>query len=121
MYMSRKYRKLTEYLKGLSDPDIQLTFTQIEEILGFTLPVSANQYQAWWSNNPRSQSLGWLEAGWRTANLDLAEERVTFIRGRGGTEGSKDDSTHLTIAEAKLGLAAALGVEPSQVEITIRA
>ena len=119
--MSRKYSKLTDFLKAHSASKIRLSFSELEEIVGFTLPASANQYQAWWSNNPRSQSLGWLEAGWRTTNLDLAEELVTFVRNRGNVDDESKPSQMFTIAEAKQKLAETFGVEPAQVEITIRA
>ena len=117
--MSMKYRKLTEYLKGLDDPECEISFSQIEAILGFPLPDSARQYQAWWSNQMRSQSLSWQLAGWKTTALDLAEETVTFVYV--GGEGEQVEPSAMTIADAKAGLAATFGLDPSQIDITIRA
>ena len=57
-----------------------MSFDEIEAILGFTLPVSARTYSAWWANNPQPnrQSNAWLSAGWKTDDLDLDGETVTF-------------------------------------------
>jgi hypothetical protein len=124
--MSSKYRALTDHLTSLETDEVRLSFARIEQILGFTLPPSASAYQAWWSNNPRSQSLSWLAAGFRTINLDLAGEMITFIRVEQPIAGFPDDDPGeaapepLTIALAKRGLAATYGVDPSQVDITIR-
>ena len=126
--MSKKYRKLTEHLASRDDHKWTASFREIERILGLPLPASARSYQAWWSNQMRSQSLGWQDAGWRATALDLRNEHVTFV-----CPGADDeDAAHtgdavalptaagLTIIEAKAGLAATFGVDPSQVEITIR-
>ncbi|MBD3730912.1 MAG: hypothetical protein IE933_14530 [Sphingomonadales bacterium] len=120
--MSMKYRKLTEYLANLDRTEWMASFEQIEEILGFALPDSARQYQAWWSNQMRSQSLGWQSAGWKATALDLKAECVTFVY-VGGEDDTEEDLAlrPLTIREAKEGLAATFGIDPDQVEITIRA
>ena len=48
------------------------------------MPNSARRYQAWWANqsnsSARPQAASWMEAGWRTSDLDLSGECVTFIR-----------------------------------------
>jgi len=119
--MSPKYRKLTEHLAGRDDYEWRAKFEEIEEILGRPLPDSARQYQAWWSNQNRSQSLGWQLAGWKATALDLENERVTFVY-VGGDESDDvaEAPPRMTIADAKLALAASFGVDPSQVDITIR-
>jgi len=65
------------------------------------------------------------QSGWRTCDLDLANEQVTLFRDEGaGDERQASAISHkgaLTIAEAKAGLSAALGVPPDAIEITIRA
>lgn len=127
--MSQKYMELAAHLTGLNDTRWQASFEEIEEILGFPLPESARAHQAWWSNQMRSQSLGWQQAGWKTTDLDLRNERVTFVY-VGGEENEgvapEPESARrarprpLTIAEAKAGLAAAFAVDPSQIEIIIK-
>lgn len=120
--MSSKYTKLTEYLASLDTKRWTATFEQIERVLRFPLPQSAREHQAWWSNQMRSQSLGWQLAGWKTTDLDLRNERVTFVYVAGDAPQPEIPQVEpLTIQEAKEGLATRFGVDPSQIEITIRA
>lgn len=76
------YRALSAYLSELQGWERTLTFGEIEEILGRSLPPSARQYQAWWANtlkgHPHARS--WLDVGWRTNSLDLNAARITFVR-----------------------------------------
>lgn len=130
--MSRKYQKLTEHLAGLDDTRWRASFDDVERVLGIPLPDSARNYQAWWANQMRSQSLGWQLAGWKVVDLDLKSEKVTFVYVGGDEDDSENvtpqtasgsggsGSDGLTIAEAKTGLAATFGVDPEQIEITIR-
>ena len=119
--MSTKYRKLTLHLASIDDSEWTATFDEIESVLGFPLPDSARQYQAWWSNQMRSQSLAWQSAGWKATALDLENERVTFVYVAGEGTSEVRQFSPMTIQEAKEHLAASFGVDPSQVEITIRA
>jgi len=61
---------------------IQLTFNQIEEIIGEELPSSARQHRSWWANDSvgHVQSQQWLEVGWRVSSINMAEEIVIFTR-----------------------------------------
>jgi hypothetical protein len=53
-----KYSKLGDYLKS-SDPDkLTLSFLDVENILGFNLPNSAREYQAWWANSGQRKGYG---------------------------------------------------------------
>lgn len=117
-----KYVKLSMFLAEADYAFWEASFKEIEEILGFPLPASARQYQAWWANQMRSQSLGWQSAGWKTAGVDLDAEKVTFILvGENESDEQSLKPTPLTILDAKLGLAANFGVKLDQIEITIRA
>ena len=78
-----KYAPLTEYLNQLTEPLIDLSFHEIEKILGFDLPASAFQYQAWWANEregTHSHARSWLNASFKTANVDLNTKTVTFYQ-----------------------------------------
>lgn len=122
-----KYKKLYEHLQLLGDSSATMTFEQIEYVLGFSLPKSARHHQAWWANQPRGQSLAWVRAGFRTASVFVDEERLTFLRSDvAGPDGeatppARESLPNLTISEAKERLARTFGVDPSQIEITIRA
>lgn len=66
--MESKYAPLRNYLVALppSTLEVTLTFRQLEEILGFSLPKSATDYRQWWANqmdsNNRPQADAWIGA-----------------------------------------------------------
>jgi hypothetical protein len=64
-----------------------MSFSEIERILGFKLPKSAYEHQAWWSNNGtgHSHARAWLESGWRTS-VDLKRRQVSFARSEASLE-----------------------------------
>lgn len=126
--MSGKYHTLQEHLFSRDDSIWNATFDEIEEIIGDDLPDSARKHQAWWANQSHGHSQYWQRAGWLTAKVDVENEQLTFYRHQDrrhlvGTQVSQGDLnvTPLTVAEAKAGLAAQLGIDPSQIEINIRA
>jgi hypothetical protein len=59
-----------------------MTFHEIEDLLGFKLPASAYEHEAWWSNNAtgHSHAHAWLDLGFRTEAINLVEREVTFRR-----------------------------------------
>ena len=48
--------------------------------MGFKLPKSAYEHEAWWSNNAtgHSHARAWLKFGWRTEAVDLARAQSHF-------------------------------------------
>lgn len=77
-----KYYALHTYFTQARDQAKRLSFAQVEEVLGFPLPVGARSSRAWWGNSRsgHSQSRAWLLAGWRMTNVDLSAEVVEFER-----------------------------------------
>jgi hypothetical protein len=77
-----KYEPLPQFLASAHGSIKRLNFAEIERVLGFKLPKSAYEHEAWWSNNTtgHSHARAWLKAGWRTQDLDLAGRKVTFQR-----------------------------------------
>jgi hypothetical protein len=77
-----KYEPLAAFLRSRDAGKQELDFEEVKTILGFDLPKSAYKHPAWWSNDEttHSQARAWLSAGWKTADLDLAGGRVTFVR-----------------------------------------
>jgi len=65
---------------SLDEPSWRSSFAEIEAVLGFALPRSAYAYPAWWSNDAtgHSHSLAWLDAGWKTEQVDIAGQKLTF-------------------------------------------
>jgi hypothetical protein len=77
--MASKYDPLRDFLKTKPGGVFSLTFKQIEEILGFALPKSAERPQ-WWANvtgpdHPHSQA--WQAAGFN-AFLVAGSRKVRF-------------------------------------------
>lgn len=79
-----KYQPLQSYLQHQQADRVRLGFDEIERLLGFPLPRSARDYRPWWSNNTGGNVAirAWRDAGWRTADVDMAGEQVTFVRDR---------------------------------------
>ena len=60
---------------------MSLTFSQIENAIGFSLPESARQYREFWANTTtHSIALSWLSVGYKTVDVNLANETVVFER-----------------------------------------
>lgn len=68
-----KYYPLDMYLDSQSDPEIMLTFREIEKVIRGALPQSAYRYPAWWANGGHTQANAWLNAGWKVDELRLGE------------------------------------------------
>lgn len=75
-----KYLKLKEYLIQTCRTEIKLNFSEIEEILGSNLPLSARKFRTWWANSlNRHHSLGWMLAGYEIIDVQLGDNgHVTF-------------------------------------------
>lgn len=75
--MSR-YDPLKKYLESVFCDEINLSFSDIEKVFGFNLPLSAYKYNAWWANGGHSQSYAWLDAGYKVGLIKIFEKKVTF-------------------------------------------
>ena len=76
------YRLLYKYLRDRFADRLVLTFTQIEDLLGFALPGPARVQREWWDtaqSDRSTQSDAWTLAH-RTANVNLSAQCVTFER-----------------------------------------
>ena len=81
----KKYLPLDEWFRKQSSTakQIEMTFDQVEAILGNPLPKSATKLMTWWTNvHPKIQShrTAWLNHGWMVAEFDLQANRVKFVR-----------------------------------------
>jgi hypothetical protein len=83
--MPGKYKLLYQYLENRYANTVVLTFAQIEDLLGFTLPDSAHVQHEWWGNEDPNdttrppQSRSWTLAS-RTATPNLQAQTVVFER-----------------------------------------
>jgi hypothetical protein len=82
--MSGKYLLLYNYLENRYANTVVLTFGEIEDLLGFTLPDQARQHKEWWTDRDlnvagSNYSDSWLLAS-RTAMPNLLAQTVVFER-----------------------------------------
>ncbi|ADZ71981.1 DUF7662 domain-containing protein [Polymorphum gilvum] len=76
-----KYTPLRMFLLDQGRETVPMTFSEIERLLGESLPAS-KQYPAWWSNNPSNNPMTreWLAAGYRTEQVDVTAGKLVFRR-----------------------------------------
>jgi hypothetical protein len=82
-----KYLALEEWFRKQPSAaeQIELTFDQVEAILGSPLPTSATKLKTWWTNvHPKIQShrTAWLNNGWMVAESNQQARWVRFVRAR---------------------------------------
>lgn len=77
-----KYQPLHEFLRDSNQEEVILTFAEIEALINDTLPSSARNKRAWWSNRSKGalQALAWMNAGYRVEDVDFDGQRVTFCK-----------------------------------------
>ena len=76
-----RYEALKSLLQDQSGAQFELSFEGIEKVIGGSLPPSAREYRAWWSNsNNHSQARSWLTSGWRVHTGELSVQTVKFTR-----------------------------------------
>jgi CBS domain-containing protein len=79
-----RYAPLSSFLQGQPGNinRLQLTFQEIEEIIGGSLPTSAYKHRNWWDNNPENhpQSTSWLDVGWRVGYRNISKKTIKFVR-----------------------------------------
>jgi len=76
-----KYEPLYNYLRKKPGPEIEMSFRDIERIIGHLLPRSASRPQ-WWANERSAetrhvQCAAWVSAGYE-AFVSPERERVIF-------------------------------------------
>lgn len=86
-FIQGKYGPLRNWLESQSETaklnhTFEITFADIENIIGDTFPHSARQHRAWWANDSTSsrQAGAWMTAGWAVEDVDFKSEIVKFKR-----------------------------------------
>ena len=76
-----EYQLLHKYLRDRFANRLVLTFGEIEDLLGFSLPAPARIELTWWSSpvGRSAQSKAWMLAD-RTATVNLMAQCVVFER-----------------------------------------
>lgn len=78
-----KYDPLNTYLKRQRAARLELTFREIENLIGYLLPKRAGK-SAWWTGEAAEptravQLCAWRDAGYG-ASLSVGSDKVTFSR-----------------------------------------
>ena len=78
-----RYDPLRRYFADRNEPVIRLSFAEIERIISGPLPASARRHRPWWANERSGNHVhasAWMEAGRRTASVDMNARTVDFVR-----------------------------------------
>lgn len=77
-----KYATLRAFLSARSESRLTMSFAEVAAAAKVNLPASAFRYPQWWQNDAEHhvQAKAWIEAGYRTENVDLDAQRVEFVR-----------------------------------------
>jgi hypothetical protein len=77
-----KYGSLCAFLTARSESRISMSFAEVAAAAKVRLPASAFRYPQWWQNDAENhvQAKAWLEAGYKTENVNLDAQRVDFVR-----------------------------------------
>ena len=77
-----KYDRLTRHLETAKVASMPMTFSEVEQLLGFALPPSARKSRSWWSNNTKNSvaTKAWRAAGYQSRGVDMEAERLEFVR-----------------------------------------
>lgn len=77
--ISTKYLSLARYLYESGEKKIALTYKEIEDILGFSLPETAHNFpKSYWANTKtHSYATAWLNVGYK-ARVIAEEQTVIF-------------------------------------------
>lgn len=73
------YIGITKYLEKQNVDVLTLSFEDIKKINNKYLPSSAYKHPAWWANtDSHSQAFGWMNAGYKTVEVNLEKQCVTL-------------------------------------------
>ena len=74
-----KYQELEKFFNKSTKSIMLLTFTEIENILGFKLCESAKKYKTYWYQKKEgSFANAWLRQGYEISKLNLEKGKITF-------------------------------------------
>lgn len=76
-----KYQALWAYLDEQRGPELKLSFSDVERILGFPLPASSRKHLPHWYGYAGSAVARAIrDAGWKATKVDLNAQTVVFVR-----------------------------------------
>ncbi len=80
-----KYQPLREFLESKQEDEVNMTFKELEEIIGSPLPP-AKKHRAFFANDPaHSIAKAWMDAGFVSQRVDVRTGCLSFVRDTGLT------------------------------------
>lgn len=88
-----KYDRLGVYLREQGREFEPMTFSDIERVVGHKLPKS-QKHPAWWSNSTSNNVMTqvWLDAGYRTEQVDVVGRKLVFRRAANAATGMQEEA-----------------------------
>ena len=97
---SKKYRFLSDYLHASNQNRIKLSYKEIEDILKFKLPESANTHRAFWANTTsHSIALSWLSVNYSVVEANLEGKYIVFEKKRDFEKMTIDEQMRTVVTE----------------------
>jgi hypothetical protein len=81
-----KYQALADWLHAQTAESLPMTFEEVEDILGFQLPMTARTNSPYWHNPATALGRAIVAAGYKATGVILADEKVTFAVQLGGKD-----------------------------------
>ncbi len=75
----RDYTRLAQFLATQSGPQVRLSFSEIEALVG-ELPKSAAIHSAWWGNHAKNPQARWMDVRWKVSEINQAGRQITFSK-----------------------------------------
>jgi hypothetical protein len=84
-YIESKYEPLGKHLKQNGNNNINLSFNEIENILGFKLPDYLHKHPEGWQGTPEGspthrQKAVWYKYGYKVETVDLKNKNIMFCK-----------------------------------------
>lgn len=97
---SKKYRFLSDYLHNSNLSQIKLSYDEIEDILQFKLPKSAETHRAFWANTTsHSIALSWLSVNYLVVEANLEDKYIIFEKKRNFEKITIDEQMKTIVTE----------------------
>lgn len=81
--MSREYKfqLLQDYLLDSNKYEVELSFEEIEKMLGFRLSESAYKYDQYWRSSPtHTITKAWENSGYAIINIDIKNKKLHLAK-----------------------------------------
>ena len=76
-----KYAKLFDWLRAQRGNSVTVSFSAVEEVLGFDLPPSSRRHLPhWYGYKGSAVARAIIDSGWKATGVNLTAERVTFLK-----------------------------------------